>query len=150
MSILVERVRAFEEECRELGDFLVMASAESALARPDAVKAMKEGYVTVKEGVVFVARDENEEIVGSLGFYHADLWYSHSPFLQSRWFFVREDRRARTVGQALLREAKRYAESVGLAAFVSVTTPRKSPGRRASRFAEIVGYTPLGHTLRLH
>jgi GNAT superfamily N-acetyltransferase len=150
MTIAVSRVRPYEEEIVELGEFLVMAAAESALAPPDAVKAMEQGFATVAEGVAFVARDEAGEIVGSLGLYFADFWYAHGQFMATRWFFVRPDRRREDVGSALLLAARLYAERSNLAAFVEITTPRRTPADRASRWAEIVGYIPVGHTLRLH
>lgn len=68
----------------------------------------------LETGAAVLAVDDDDEIVGTIGLYRAQPWYSNAEFLADRWLHV--DRAARD-GAALgllLAEAGAFAREAGL------------------------------------
>ena len=66
------------------------------------------------DGVVFVVRDEDGNIVGSVGLEETDHWWSNENFLGDSWFYVLPKHREITDGEKpsnlLLKTAMAYAK----------------------------------------
>lgn len=89
---------------------------------------------------------EDDDLVGYLNLQRVGWWFSRGQFICDWGYYVVPEHRGEA-GAALLREARAIAESEKLHLRICVTNPARRRGRM-SREAEIVGFTPLGATLR--
>lgn len=153
----IETPEADEKAILELFDFLRYGQyLEGGYAPVNVQKSLESIYQAVKEGGVFNARSDGK-LVGSLAMVKFDYWYSDWFFLSNRWFFVPKSQRFRDVGVKLMRAARLHAAraaqvdgTVGVTAFITVDSPDRRPkGTAMSLYAQIAGFTPLGHVIKL-
>lgn len=140
----VTRKADSDDDVRAVFNLLMIMHDEQGMAPLDPVKTMQRIYDAVFGGSCFVV-DGDDCLVGSIGLVVADYWYSMDKYLTDRWFFVRKEARNGSVGKALLIAARGEAETHGLPLFVNVTNPT----RRYGKIGDLVGFFPLGKTLRL-
>lgn len=156
--MIIETAKADEKTFKELSEFLLKGQfTEGAYAPLNPDKAAKAVYSALADGGTFIARDDEGKLIGTLPMTTYEYWYSDWIFLSNQWFYVDRQARFRDVGVKLMRAARLYAArkqqvdgSVGVTAFVMVNNPdRRAKGTATSLFAQIAGYTPLGHVLKL-
>ena len=148
--ITIERAPSTEAAFKEIADFGMAGLREYLVAPIDMEKAAAQLYVTLADKMMFVARDEVGEIVGCLGMMVTDLWYSRDAILLSKIGpFVRPDQRFGTVGVKLMRAVRGLADELDMLAFVWVTRPGRKRATDAALFAQVAGYVPLGHVLKI-
>ncbi len=119
---------------------------------PDEVDSMK-----VWERLLFAADNpdefwmllaiKGERLVGYLNLYKTTWWFGNKPFIADFGFYVTKSFRSGEVGKALLQAAKDIAVEQKLHLRISLTNYERPRGRM-NKEAEIVGFTPIGATLR--
>lgn len=144
-------MRPTEEQCTELGSFLIPFHERHADLPLDPVKAMAAIIETARDSVVFVARDPSGAIVGSIALFIDEPWYSRAPVIWNRWLCIDENHRDETLTlRSLLTQAKVEADRIGARLVIQRSNYRKGDFRGDfGKIAEAVGYMPFGHSTRL-
>ena len=123
---------------------------EGGFAALDNDKASRAVYQVLQEGLVWVARDESGEAIGTLGLTELSFWYSQDTYLQDAWLYVRPDFRGAQVGVALMRAARAEAQARNKIVLITVTNPDRRPKATAmSLESQLAGFVPLGYTLKI-
>ena len=65
--------------------------------------------ITIQSGVAFLAEYDGK-IIGSMGVFIGDFWYSDDPVLMDSWLFVRKDFRKTRAAWTLLSKIKMFAK----------------------------------------
>lgn len=154
----IETAEPDEKTVFELYEFLLTGQyREGGYAPVNPQKSLEKIYLGIKEGGTFNARADDGSLIGTIGMVQFDYWYSDWFFLSNRWFYVPKDQRFRDIGVKLMRSARQLAArtpqvdgSVGVTAFITVDSPDRRPkGTAMSLYAQIAGFTPLGHVIKL-
>lgn len=148
--MIIERAGTDAISFCEVFELLLKLHETGGYAPLDVDKASANTYRILQEGMVFVARDDDDKVIGTLGFTEHSFWYHDSTFLQDVWFFVLPEYRAGKVGIELMRAAKALADEKNKIAFVTVTNPARRPkATTMSLESQIAGYMPLGYTIKI-
>ena len=150
-GLTIERAGADEASFAEVFDLTLALHKQGGFARMDYEKTAAAVYSTLKDGIVFVARNERREAIGTLGLSEQRFWYSQDTFLQDAWVYVRPAYRKGGVGVALMRAARDEAQRRGKICFITVHNPdRRSKKTAMSLESQTAGFVPLGYTIKLN
>lgn len=137
---------AQKEDIPALSELLEHFHAENGVAPPNRPKALADLTNLVEQLDMFVAEEDNT-LVGLLGIEDSELRYSDHHVLVDAYFFVLPEYRGGRVGIQLMQAATLEAERLELPLLIRVNNPERAKQR--GRIGEIVGYTPVGYTVRL-
>jgi len=101
-------------------DFL--ATRETLRAPLHPAKAKTGIATTIREGLAFIV-ERNGAIIGTVGLFRADWWYSTESAFFSKWFHIAAEERGQVVASAIIEELYDLAESEQEAVFIHVTRP---------------------------
>lgn len=115
------RIRKAEEnqaDFEKLVKLLLVFASEHELSslsgkNPNLNKGFQWIGFNLKEAV-WVAEDENGEVIGSIGLHPTTTWYSDTPYLTDGWFYVLKEHRSSKIGTELLDVAKAFAKEKGM------------------------------------
>ena len=96
----------------------------------------------ISNGSVFVAIDETNLIVGSIGGDKTTEWYSDVAKLADYWFYVLKDHRNTPAGFSLMKEFKKLAQEASLGLTVGHVLGYEID--RMDRFYTKLGFTKTG------
>lgn len=68
----------------------------------------------------FVAVDDDNKIIGSIGLHESSPWWSESKYIADGWLYVLPEHRSSGVAGALLKAANEFSKSKGLPLLVGV------------------------------
>ena len=80
------------------------SEAEVKIPNLDVGKVTDSVIHALKVGVVIVAINDEKKLIGSIGGYAAEDWFSKDKVLGDLWFFVLEDYRKTKAGISLIKE----------------------------------------------
>tara|TARA_R100000808_G_C2155393_1_gene167764 strand:- start:16969 stop:17409 length:441 start_codon:yes stop_codon:yes gene_type:complete len=80
------------------------SEAEVKIPTLDVAKVTDSVIHALKVGVVIVATNDEKKLIGSIGGYAAEDWFSKDKVLGDLWFFVLEDYRKTKAGISLIKE----------------------------------------------
>ena len=121
----------------------------------DPAEATGNFYRALKCDATFIARKDEgkggeDPLIGILSLAELQFWYSKETYFEGIGFYVKPEYRRGKVGIALLRAAGEEADKRDKLCFVTITDPDRRPkATRLSLEAQIAGWVPLGHRIRL-
>lgn len=80
----------------------------------DSMKMISKINEVVHKGVVLMAVDENNQLMGSVGGMVGKDWWSDQPFLADNWFYVRPEHRKGNVALKLIKNFIKMANDAKL------------------------------------
>ena len=149
-AMRLERTPPTEAAITEVCAFNLRFAEEHAYLPVNVEKGVAVTYSTALNDTSFVVRNATHEIVGSLGLFLDTIWYSDSLILYNRWLNVMPGRHEQGALRILLGAAKEEAKAKGAAALIIMRSNHRSELRGPfGRVAEVVGYSPFGHGVRM-
>lgn len=146
----LERTPPTEAAITELAAFNLGFAEEHAYLPVNVEKGVAMTYNTALNDTSLVVRNALHEIVGSLALFLDTFWYSDSPIMYNRWLNVKPGRYEEGALRILLGGAKEEFRAKGAAALVIMRSNHRSEIRGTfGRVAEVVGFSPFGHGVRL-
>ena len=146
----VEKSPPSRESCKELADFNVRFHEKHGYLPLDYDKGLYSVFTTCRDDSVFAARNAHGVIVGSIGLFVAEPWYSRAKILTNRWFNIEPGRYRDGACKALLEAAKREAARLEVKMLIITRwNTRKELKTGFGRIAEVVGYIPFGNEFRM-
>lgn len=150
MSVTIERAEVNEKTFREIMDGCLVGLREYAIAPINQQKVLDQAYLTLKDGMTFIARDELGAVVGCIGMMETDFWYSDDTFLLNRIGpYIRPDQRFGVVGVRLMKAVRALADERNQLAFVWVMKPGRVRKAASMLYAQVAGYVPVGHVVAM-
>lgn len=84
---------ATSDDLQEVCDLLRVMHAENGVGRVNETKALGVITQTINAGHCLITRDQGQ-VVGSMGLYRSQWWYSDDPVFFDQWFFVHPKHRS--------------------------------------------------------
>ena len=148
MSSLTIRFAAGEADAKAIFRMLINMHDEVGRAPLNPGKAFEEVCRVVFDEAAWIV-EQDGAIVGTMGLFQAEHWYSDETFLTEQWFYVAPAARPSGLPFAMmLDEAKAFAQSVNMQMQLLVFTPdRKAHRNGVERIATKIAYAPAGRVI---
>lgn len=118
---MVRKAVPTKDELLALYTLLSGMHAEAGLGFPaiDPVRVMAGFHRCFETGGVWVV-EEDGKIVGAIGLYLNQYWFSAEPYLADMFYYVAPEARTSKAAKALLNEAKAFAAEVKLPLLIGI------------------------------
>lgn len=122
---------ATRDDLTQIVAHLLNMYEEQGLLALDAVKLGRAAAETIDAGRCLVA-EKDGEVIGTIGFAVAEVWYSDEKFIGDMWVYVAPDHRNSTAAVRMLTALKADAKERGMALMVGAVG-KKLDGARLFR-----------------
>lgn len=157
MNRLTSRPAITDEDAKRVFQALVACHREVGRDTGDPNKAFMEVYHSVKNEAVFIVENDAGEIVATCAIYEepGGFFYGNLPYLNEKWFWVREDERPEDGLHAealkmLLADVRDLCNRTGMPALIRIFNFKRAKARTPlARIAEDFCYYPAGAVVQV-
>jgi GNAT superfamily N-acetyltransferase len=122
--------------------YAFLAARETLRAPLDPRKAKTGIATTIREGLAFIV-ERDGAIIGTVGLFRADWWFSTESAFFSKWFHIAAEERGQAVAAALIEELYDLCEAEHESVFIHVIRPAAA-GKFCARAVDEYALFPSG------
>lgn len=122
--------------------YAFLAARETLRAPLDPRKAKTGIATTIREGLAFIV-ERDGAIIGTVGLFRADWWFSTESAFFSKWFHIAAEERGQAVATALIEELYDLCEAEHESVFIHVIRPAAA-GKFCARAVDEYALFPSG------